>query len=93
MKEGIQNVQIHHPKTYPMDISTGNISTIRPAIIVESSINFKASSLLQVAAKPSSAASKLARRYRDFRIPRVKLADCFMLVRIISWDLVGRLSI
>jgi hypothetical protein len=34
----------------------------------------------------------LARGYRDFRIPRVRLADCFMLTRIISQDLVGRLS-
>jgi hypothetical protein len=49
-------------------------------------MSFKASSSLQVAV------SKLARGYRDFKILRVRLADYLILVRIISRDLVDRLS-
>jgi hypothetical protein len=78
--------------TYPRDMSTGSISMMCPAIIAESSMSFKASSSLQVAAKPSPTASRLAQEYRDFKTPRVRLTDCLMLVRIISQDLVGRLS-
>jgi hypothetical protein len=43
---------------YPRDMSTPKISTTYPAVIVESSTSFKASSSLQVAA------SKLAWGYR-----------------------------
>jgi hypothetical protein len=56
------------------------------------SLSFKASLSLQVIMKPSPAVSKLARGYRDFKIPRVRLDDCLILVRIISRDLVGRMS-
>jgi hypothetical protein len=42
--------------------------------------------------KPSPAASKLAQGYKDFKMPRVRLADYLMLARIISRDLVGKLS-
>jgi hypothetical protein len=42
--------------------------------------------------KPSPAMSKLARGYKDLKILRVTLADYLMLVRIISRDLVGKLS-
>jgi hypothetical protein len=41
---------------------------------------------------PSPTASKSARGYKDFKIQRVRLIDCFMLVRINSQDLVGKLS-
>jgi hypothetical protein len=92
MEEGTQSVQSYYPKTYLMDISTRSISTICSAVTAESSTNFNASSSLQVATKPSPTASRSAQGYRDFKIPRVKLADCFMLARIISRDLVGRLS-
>jgi hypothetical protein len=73
-------------------MSIPSISTTSPAITVESSTIFKASSLLQVIAKPSPAMSKLARGYKDFKIPRVRLADYLILVRIIPRDLIGRLS-
>jgi hypothetical protein len=73
-------------------MSTGSISTMCPAITAKSLISFKASSSLQVAAKPSPTASRLARGYRDFKISRARLVDCFMLARIISWDLVSILS-
>jgi hypothetical protein len=63
-----------------------------PAVIAESSTSFKASLSLQVAAKPSPATSKSAQGYKDFKMPRVRLADCYILARIISWDLVGKLS-
>jgi hypothetical protein len=63
-----------------------------PAITAKSSMSFKASSSLQVTAKPSSATSNSARGYRDFKILRVRLTDYLILVRIISRDLVGRLS-
>jgi hypothetical protein len=33
-----------------------------------------------------------ARGYKDFKMPRVGLADCLMLAIIISRDLVGKLS-
>jgi hypothetical protein len=36
--------------------------------------------------------SKLARRYKDFKIPSVRLAACLILARIISRDLISRLS-
>jgi hypothetical protein len=65
-------------------MSTPNISTTYPTIIAESSMSLMASSLLQVTVKPSPAASKSARGYRVFKIPRVRLADCLILVRIIS---------
>jgi hypothetical protein len=77
---------------YPMDISTRSISTICSAFTVESSINFSALSSLQGAVKPSPAVSKSAQWYRDFKILRVRLADCFILARIISRDIVGKLS-
>jgi hypothetical protein len=48
--------------------------------------------LLQVAAKPSPAASMSAQGYKDFKMLRVRLADCFKLARIISQDLFGKLS-
>jgi hypothetical protein len=73
-------------------MSTPSISTICPVITVESSMSFKSSSSLQVDAKPSPTASRSAQGYKDFKITRVRLADCFMLVRIISRDLVGKLS-
>jgi hypothetical protein len=34
----------------------------------------------------------LARGYKDIRIPRVRLTDCLTFVRIVTRDLVGRLS-
>jgi hypothetical protein len=77
---------------YPKDMSTPSISKTCPAVIAESSMSFKASSLLQVIAKPSSAPSKLARGYKDFKILRVRPADYFMFARMIFLDLVGRLS-
>jgi hypothetical protein len=55
-------------------------------------MGFKASLSLQVTTKPLPAASKSARGYRDFKILRVRLTNCLILVRIISRDLVGRLS-
>jgi hypothetical protein len=55
-------------------------------------MSFKASSLLQVTAKPSHATSKLARGYKDFKMPRVRIVDCLILARIISQNLVGKLS-
>jgi hypothetical protein len=67
--------------TYPRDMSTPSISTTCPA---ESSTSFKASSSLQVTAKPSPAMSKSARGYKDFKIPRIRLTDCLILARIIS---------
>jgi hypothetical protein len=73
-------------------MSTPSISTMCPTMIVESSMSFKASSSLQVAAKPSPVVSKLAQGYKDFKMSRIKLVDCFMLARIISQDLVGKLS-
>jgi hypothetical protein len=65
---------------------------ICPAVTAESSTSFKASSSLQVDVKPLPAVSKSARGYRDYKIPRVKLTDYVILVRIISRDLVDRLS-
>jgi hypothetical protein len=62
------------------------------AITAESSTRFRASSSLQDAVKPSPTTSKLARGYRDFKIPRVRLTDYLILVRMISRGLVGRLS-
>jgi hypothetical protein len=73
-------------------MSTPSIAMMCRTITAESSTSFKASSSLQVAAKPSLAASKSARGYKDFKMPRVRLADYLMLVRIISQDLVGKLS-
>jgi hypothetical protein len=70
--------------TYPRDMSTGSISMIRPAGIIESSISFRASSLLQVAAKPTPIVSRSARGYRDFGILSVKFADGLMFAWIIS---------
>jgi hypothetical protein len=67
-------------------MSTPNISMTYHVITSEFSMSFKASSSLQVAV------SKLARGYRDFKILRVRLADYLILVRIISRDLVDRLS-
>jgi hypothetical protein len=57
---------------------------IYSVVTIESSTSFKASLSLQVAAKHSPTVSKSPQGYRDFRILRVKLADCFMLARIIS---------
>jgi hypothetical protein len=69
---------------HPKDILMPNMSTIRLVIMVESLTSFNASSSLQVVAKPSPAASKLAQGYRDFRMPRVRLADSYMFTRMIS---------
>jgi hypothetical protein len=69
---------------YPRDMSTPSISTACPAIKVESSTSFKASLSLQVTAKPSPAVSKLARGYKDFKIPKVRCANYLILLRIIS---------
>jgi hypothetical protein len=69
---------------YPRNMSTPNISTTYPAITIECSTSFKAPSSLQATAKPSPAASKFARGYKDFKIPRVRLTDYFMLARMIS---------
>jgi hypothetical protein len=77
---------------YLRDMSTPNISMICPTVIAESSMSFKAYSSLQVDVKPLPHMSKSAQSYRDFKIPRVTLIDCLILVRIMSRDLVGRLS-
>jgi hypothetical protein len=74
-------------------MSTPNISTAYPTIIAESLMSFKAYSSLQVTVKPSPAVSKSARGYRDFKIVRVRLTDCLILVRIFSRDLVGRQTV
>jgi hypothetical protein len=92
MKEGTQNIHSEYLMTYPRDMSTGSISMMCPAITAEFSISFRAFSVLQVGAKPSSTASMSAQGYRAFKILRVRLADCFMLARIIFWDIIGRLS-
>jgi hypothetical protein len=73
-------------------MSIPNISMTCPAITAESSTSFKASSSLQAIVKLSPTASKSVQGYRDFKIPRVRLTDYLMLARIISRDLVGRLS-
>jgi hypothetical protein len=65
-------------------MSTPNISTTYLAITAKSSTSFKASLSLQVAAKPSPAASKSAWGYRDFWILRARLTDYLILARIIS---------
>jgi hypothetical protein len=77
---------------YSRDMSTPSTSTTCPAVIAKSSTSFKASSSLQVTVKPSPVASKSAQGYKDIKIPRVRLADCLILARIISRDLVGKLS-
>jgi hypothetical protein len=77
---------------YPRDISTPSISTIYPTVTAESSMSFKASSSLQVTAKPSPVTSKSAQGYRDIKILRLRLTNCLILVRFISQDLVSRLS-
>jgi hypothetical protein len=89
MKEKAQKYCI---MTYPRDMSTGSISTMCPAVTAESPISFRASSSLHVVAKRSPVASKSYRGYRDFKILRVRLVDCFMFARIISRDLDGKLS-
>jgi hypothetical protein len=73
--------------TYLRDMSTKSISTMCPTIIAESSMSFKTSSSLHVAVKPSLAAAKSARGYRDLEILRVRLADYFILARMIFWGL------
>jgi hypothetical protein len=78
--------------TCPRDMSTPSISTMCHVVTAESLMSFKASSLLQVTAKPSHATSKLARGYKDFKMPRVRIVDCLILARIISQNLVGKLS-
>jgi hypothetical protein len=55
-------------------------------------MSFKASSSMQVTEKPSPVTSKSTWGCRDFKIPRVRLADYLILTRIISRDLVGKLS-
>jgi hypothetical protein len=77
---------------YPRDMSNPSMSTTCPIITAESSTIFKASSSLQVSVKPSLAPSKSAQGYKDMKIPRVRLADYLILARIISRDLIGRLS-
>jgi hypothetical protein len=86
MEERLKTTYFNYIAIYPRDMSTPNISITCPPATVESSMSFKASSSLQVTA------SKSARGYRDFKIPRVRLIDCLILVTIIFWDLVGRLS-
>jgi hypothetical protein len=76
---------------YHKDMSTPNISTTYLVVTAKSSTSFKDSSLLQVTVKPSPAASKSARGYRNFSILTVRLADYLILARIISRDLIGRL--
>jgi hypothetical protein len=73
-------------------MSTPSISMTSQAATVESSTSFKASSLVQVVVKPSPAASKSARGYRDFRMPRVRLVNYRMFVRMISQDRLSRLA-
>jgi hypothetical protein len=70
--------------THPKDILTPNMSTTWSAVLAESSTTFNASSLLQVAVKPSPATSKSARGYRDFRMPKVRPTDSHMFARMIS---------
>jgi hypothetical protein len=65
-------------------MSTPNISMTCLAIAAESSTSFKASSSKQVTAKPSPVVSKSAWGYRDFRMPRVRLANYRMFARIFS---------
>jgi hypothetical protein len=77
---------------YPWDMSTPNVSMTCPTVTAKSSTSFRASSSLQVTVKPSPNASKSAREYRDFRILRVRLADCLISVRMMSRDLISRLS-
>jgi hypothetical protein len=77
---------------YHRDMSTPNIFTTCPAIIAESLTRFKASLSLQVHEMPSPATSKLAWEYRDFKILRVRLTDYLILARMISRDLISRLS-
>jgi hypothetical protein len=77
---------------YPRDMATPNISTTCPIVTAKSSTSIKASSSLHVVMKPSPAASKSDQGYKDFKILRVRLADCLILARIITQDLVGRLS-
>jgi hypothetical protein len=85
--------QTHNVITiYPRDMSTPNRTTTCPVIIAESPTRFRAFLSLQVATNPSPSTSKSPRGYRDFKIPRVRLVDYLILVRIISRDLVGRLS-
>jgi hypothetical protein len=74
-----QSAKCHYITIYPRGMSTPNISMTYPTIIAQTSTSFKASSSLQVTVKPSPAASKLAQGYRDFKIPRVRLADCLIL--------------
>jgi hypothetical protein len=78
------STDLNYVITYPRGMSNPSISTMCPAVTAESSMSFKASSSLQVATKPSPAASKLARGYKDFKMLRVRLADYLMLARIIS---------
>jgi hypothetical protein len=95
MEEDATNVyrlSTHETNILPYDMSTRSISTMCSAITTESSTSFEASSSVQVAAEPSPAASRLGRGYRDFKFSRVRLTDCFMLVRTTSRDRVGRLS-
>jgi hypothetical protein len=63
-----QDGKYNYIMTYPRDMSTGSISLMCPAITLESSMSFKASSLLHVAVNPSPIVSKLAWGYRDFKI-------------------------
>jgi hypothetical protein len=65
--------------TYPRDMSAPSISMMCPAIKVESSTSFKASSLLQVAAKPSTTTSKLAQGYKDLKSQELgsPIASCW----------------
>jgi hypothetical protein len=78
--------------TNPRDKCTPSISLTCPAVTAESSMSFRASLSMKVTVKPSPVASKSTRGYKNFKIDRVRLTDYFMLARMISQDLVGRLS-
>jgi hypothetical protein len=67
---------------HPRDMLTPNKSTTWPAVLAESSTSFNASSSLQVTAKPSSTVSKLARGYRDFKMPELDLPTADDLSRL-----------
>jgi hypothetical protein len=60
MVTGRKMLEILKSIVYPKDMSTPNISTTCPAITVESSTSFKASSSMQVDVKPSPATSTSA---------------------------------
>jgi hypothetical protein len=62
------------------------------AVTKEFSTSLLASSSIHVTMKPSPTASKSARRWSDFKITWVRLADYLILARMTSRDRVGRSS-